>query len=166
MHPFRAVASDKGTHTAIEVARRAGRPLVVAGLVHDQEYFDNKVAPFIDDNRVKFVGLVNAEDKASLLSGAYALLHLIDFDEPFGYSVVEAMASGTPVIAYRRGSMPELISEGQTGLIVDDIDAAIQAVGCVNALDRGVVRNSVVERFSQATMATSYERLYRRILHE
>ena len=103
---------------AIEVARRAGMPLVIAGVVHDEPYFHALVEPHVDGDRVRFVGSVGPAERDRLLGGAAALLHLIDFDEPFGLSVVESMAAGTPVIATPRGSMPELIRDGVTGFLV------------------------------------------------
>lgn len=109
---FGRIHPDKGTAEAIEVAQRVGLRLVVAGIVQDQRYFDEQVAPRIDGDRVRFVGAVGAEERSELLGGAHALLHLIRFDEPFGFSVVEAMACGTPVIAFPRGSMPELVEDG------------------------------------------------------
>ena len=106
-----------------------GLPLLVAGIVQDQRYFEEQMRPRIDGDDVRFVGAVGPAERSKLLGGARALLHLIDFDEPFGFSVVEAMACGTPVIAFRRGSMPELIEHGVTGFLVDDVDAAVAAVG-------------------------------------
>ena len=106
---FGRIHPDKGTAAAIEVAARAGRRLVIAGIVQDEDYFRAEVEPHLDGDRVRYVGPVDAAERSAVLGHAYALLHLIDFDEPFGYSVVEAMAAGTPVIAFRRGSMAELV---------------------------------------------------------
>ena len=111
---FGRIHPDKGAAEAIEVAAEVGMPLLLAGIIQDQAYFDARVAPHIDGERVRFLGAVGPVDRAEILGGATALLHLIGFDEPFGLSVVEAMACGTPVIAFRRGSMPELIDEGRT----------------------------------------------------
>jgi glycosyltransferase involved in cell wall biosynthesis len=108
---FGRIHPDKGAAEAIEVARRVGLPLVMAGIVQDQGYFDERVAPHIDDRRVRYLGPIGPDRRSGLLGGAVALLHLIGFDEPFGFSVVEAMACGTPVVAFRRGSMPELIDD-------------------------------------------------------
>ena len=113
---FGRIHPDKGTAHAIEVARRCGRRLDIAGIIQDEEYFRDEVAPHIDGEQVRYLGAVETSERAEVLGGAHALLHLIDFDEPFGYSVVEAMACGTPVIANSRGSMGELISHGVTGL--------------------------------------------------
>ncbi len=119
---------DKGTATAIEVARRAGLPLRIAGVIHDEEYFRDAVAPHVDGRAVSYLGAVGPAERDALLGGALALLHLIDFDEPFGLSVAESMVAGTPVIAYRRGSMPELIRTGVSGALVDDVADAVRAV--------------------------------------
>jgi len=155
---------DKGTATAIEVARRAGLPLVVAGIVQDTGYFDQEVAPHLDGERVRYLGPVTREQGAELLGGARALLHLIDFDEPFGLSVVEAMACGTPVITHRRGSMPEIVVEGVNGFMVESADAAVEAVLASVGLDREQVRATVEQRFDQARMVDEYLSLYRRLV--
>jgi glycosyltransferase involved in cell wall biosynthesis len=151
---------DKGTATAIEVARRAGLPLVIAGVVHDQDYYEREVAPHVDGRAVSFVGAVGPQVRDGLLGGAVALLHLIDFDEPFGLSVVESMATGTPVIARRRGSMPELVDEGITGFLVDGVQSAVAAVGKVGALDRAACRRMAQARFSDRRMVADYEQLF------
>ncbi|WP_343048131.1 glycosyltransferase family 4 protein [Cellulomonas humilata] len=151
---------DKGTHVAIEVARRAGMPLVIAGVVHDQDYFRTLVEPFVDGTLVRFVGSVGPQERDRLLGGAAALLHLIDFDEPFGLSVVEALAVGTPVIATPRGSLPELITDGSTGFLVADADAAVSAVARLASVDRHACRREAETRFSADRMVADYERLF------
>jgi glycosyltransferase involved in cell wall biosynthesis len=153
---FGRIHPHKGTAEAIAVAARAGIPLIIAGIVQDERYFDEQVAPHVDGERVRFVGPVGSADRAELLGGARALLHLISFDEPFGYSVVEAMACGTPVIAFRRGSMPELIDDGSTGFLVDDIDGAFAAVGRAESVDREAIRKQAVARFDKARMVDAY----------
>ena len=155
---------DKGTAVAIDVARRAGLPLVIAGVVHDQAYFDAEVAPHLGVDGISYVGPVGPVDRDRLLGGAAALLHLIDFAEPFGLSVVESLATGTPVVAFSRGSMPELLRDGVTGYLVADADAAVGAVARLNRLDRAACRIDAVTRFSAARMVADYERLFARVV--
>jgi glycosyltransferase involved in cell wall biosynthesis len=131
-------------------------PLVIAGIVQDQRYFDELVGPRIDGQRVRFVGAVSGAERSELLGGAHALLHLIGFDEPFGYSVVESMACGTPVIAFHRGSMGELIEDGTTGFLVNDVAEALAAVDRASALDRAAIRAQAVRRFGVARMVDAY----------
>ncbi len=161
---FGRIHPDKGTAAAIEVARRAGRPLVIAGIVQDEGYFRAEVLPHVDGERVRYVGPVGADERAAVLGAAHALLHLIGFDEPFGYSVVEAMACGTPVVAYDRGSMGELIADGVTGRLVGDVDGAVAAVAQVGAFDRSAIRAIAVERFGVGRMVAEYAALYERVL--
>ena len=125
---FGRIHPDKGTAAAIDIARRAGRRLVLCGIVQDAGYFREQVEPHIDGDRVTYLGSVGPERRAEVLGSAAALLHPIAFDEPFGLSVVEAMACGTPVIAYPRGSMPEIVDAGVTGFLVDDVASAAAAV--------------------------------------
>lgn len=172
MHPapgdhllfFGRIHPDKGTAEAIDIALAAGRPLVIAGIVQDQQYFDERVAPQVDGKRVSFVGAVSTDKRSELLGGAHALLHPIGFDEPFGYSVVEAMACGTPVIAFRRGSMEELIENGETGYLVDDVEAAVAAVELAPTLDRATIRAQAVARFGVARMVDEYIAAYRAVI--
>jgi glycosyltransferase involved in cell wall biosynthesis len=161
---FGRIHPDKGTATAIDVAGRAGSSLVIAGIVHDQPYFEQSVAPHIDGEKVRFVGSVGPARRQQILGEARALLHLIDFEEPFGLSVVEAMACGTPVVAFPRGSMPEIVQPGVNGYLVEDVEEAVEAIGMLDLLDRGRVRDSVVDKFDVARMVDDYLRLYRRIL--
>ncbi len=146
------------------MAERCGMPLVIAGIVQDQEYFDSLVAPRLVGDRVQFVGAVGPDERERLLGGADALLHLIAFEEPFGYSVVEAMACGTPVIAFRRGSMPELIADGETGFLVADVDGAVAAVNGVRGLDRAAIRAHAVAHFGRARMVDAYIGAYEKLL--
>ena len=161
---FGRIHPDKGAAEAIEVATEVGMPLVVAGIVQDQAYFDACVAPHIDGERVRFLGAVGPDERAQILGGATALLHLIGFDEPFGLSVVEAMACGTPVIAFRRGSMPELIDEGRTGFLVDTTEQAVAAVGPAGGVDRQAIRNVAVARFGVDRMVDKYLAAYGQLL--
>jgi len=161
---FGRIHPDKGTATAIEVARDAGLPLVIAGIVQDAGYFDRAVKPHLDGEGVTYLGVVSREQGPQLLGGARALLHLIDFDEPFGLSVVEAMACGTPVITHRRGSMPEIVQERVNGFMVDTAEAAVEAVENAAGLDRKEVRETVEKRFNAARMVDDYLSVYQRIV--
>ena len=161
---FGRIHPEKGTVHAIDVAERAGVPLVIAGIVQDEEYFERLVAPRIDGSRIDYVGAVGPAQRVELLGGAVALLHLIDFDEPFGFSVVEAMACGTPVIAHPRGSMGEIIRNGENGFLVSSHAEAVAAVDASESLDRQVVRASVERRFNVDRMVEEYLRLYRSVL--
>jgi glycosyltransferase involved in cell wall biosynthesis len=161
---FGRIHPDKGTVEAIDVAAQCELPLLVAGIVQDERYFEEQVAPRIDGDRVRFVGAVGPDERSELLGGAHALLHLISFDEPFGYSVVEAMACGTPVIAIDRGSMPELIVDGTTGFLVEDVAGAVAAVAAAAALDRSAIRAHAVERFGVGRMVDAYVEVYETLL--
>jgi glycosyltransferase involved in cell wall biosynthesis len=163
---FGRIHPDKGVEDAIEIARRAGRRLVICGIVHDQAYFDERMLPHIDGDRVIFRGSVGPEQRSEVLGAAAVLLHPIHFDEPFGLSVVEAMACGTPVVAYRRGSMTEIIDEGTTGFVVDDIDEAVAKLPEADALDRGMVRVHALERFGVDRMVNDYLALYERLIED
>ncbi len=153
----------KGTREAIEVARRCGIPLVIAGIVQDPEYFARHVEPHVDGVTVTYLGAVGPQQRAGLLGGAQALLHLISFDEPFGLAVVEALAAGTPVIACPRGSMTEIVRPGLTGFLVEDATAAADAVQRLGSIDRADCRADARERFSADRMVEDYERLYQSI---
>jgi glycosyltransferase involved in cell wall biosynthesis len=161
---FGRIHPDKGTAEAIEVAERVGMPLVIAGIVQDRSYFERLVAPRVDDDRVSYVGPVGSEERGALLGGARALLHLVNFDEPFGFSVVEAMACGTPVIAQRRGAMGEIVRPAENGFLVDTQDEAVSAVHAAEALDRAAVRASVEKRFGVDRMVDDYLALYQRVV--
>ena len=152
----------KGTHLAIEVARRAGLPLVIAGIVQDHDYFRELVEPQLD-GAVSYAGAVDPAQRDALLGGALGLLHLISFAEPFGLSVVESLATGTPVVAFGLGSMPEIITDGVTGFLVDDVDAAVGAVARLHTLRRGACREDVERRFTAERMVGDYARLFARV---
>ena len=161
---FGRIHPDKGAAEAIEVARACGRRLVMAGIVQDQGYWERAVEPQLDGETIVYRGPVGGTDRTATLGRASALLHLINFDEPFGLSVVEAMACGTPVIAIRRGSMAELIEDGVTGFLVDDAEQAVEAVKRLDQIDRAACRRAAAERFSVDRMADDYLALYRSIL--
>ncbi|RYD67621.1 MAG: glycosyltransferase family 4 protein [Sphingomonadales bacterium] len=162
---FGRIHPDKGAKEAIAVATASGRTLDLYGVVQDEGYHAREVIPALSPS-IRYHGVVGGADRINALGSARALLHLINFDEPFGLSVIEAMACGTPVIAVRRGSMPELIEHGVTGMLVDTIDEAIAAVDAVGDIGRSVVRRSVRDRFSIDRMADAYLALYRDVLGE
>ena len=161
---FGRIHPDKGAKEAIAAAMASGRALDMYGIVQDAGYHDRDVAPQVDGTQIRYHGAVGGEARVRALGGARALLHLINFDEPFGLSVVEAMACGTPVIAMRRGSMPELIEDGVTGFLVDTQEQALTAIDRAADLDRASIRQAVIDRFSIERMADDYIALYRSIL--
>jgi len=160
---FGHIYPDKGTADAIEIARRVGRPLLICGPVHDERYHAERVLPHVDGEAVRYLGNVGPVDRARILGGAAALLHPIGFAEPFGLSVVEAMTCGTPVLAYPKGSMPEVVEDGVTGYLVGGVDAAVAALPAILALDRATVRSTAVRRFSADRMVEDYLRVYERL---
>ena len=166
---FSRIHPEKGIVDAIDVAAGAGRRLIVCGIVQDDEYFHERVLPRVDDDRVVYLGPVTAEDRPRVLGAAAAMLHPVHFDEPFGLSVAEAMACGTPVVAYARGAMPEVIDAGVTGILVDPhaddrIARAAAAVDDAVALDRGRVRERARERFDAERMTDAYVDVYRDVV--
>ncbi|MEE9294900.1 MAG: glycosyltransferase, partial [Phycisphaerae bacterium] len=161
---FGRIHPEKGVHEAIQVAQRVGMKLLIAGIIQDQAYFEKFVEPYIDGTTVEYLGAIGPARRPWVLGQALALLHLISFDEPFGLSVVESMACGTPVIAFGRGSMPEIIGHGETGYIVEDTDQAVEAVAAVRSIDRSACRDAVEKRFSDTRMAQDYVRAYQEIL--
>ncbi len=162
---FSRIHPDKGAREAIEIARLSGRRLVMAGIVQDKEYFRRYIEPGIESGEVEYLGSIGPEQRSEVLGQASALLHPVSFDEPFGLSVVESMACGTPVIAFRKGSMPEIIREGETGFIVSDVEEAADRVCAVERLDRSECRRDVQKRFSKERMAREYIEVYNRIVH-
>ena len=160
---FGRIHPDKGTHTAIEIARRAGRRLILCGIVQDRRYFAEAVEPHIDGDRVVYLGSVGPTDRGRVLGAAAALLHPIAFAEPFGLSVVESMACGTPVVAYRKGSMPEVVDEGVTGRLVDTVDEAVAALTGIGDIDRWACRARARQRFGADRMVDEYLRIYRKL---
>lgn len=161
---FGRIHPDKGTSEAIMLAKLCNRKLIIAGLIQDTGYFDTRVLPFIDNETVVYAGNCDPGERDELLGGALALLHPILFDEPFGLSVAEAMCCGTPVIAFNRGSMTELIQHGKTGFIVNSIEEAEKAVSCLSRINRVDCRQWAVSMFSKEKMTDDYLRVYRQIL--
>lgn len=162
------VNPDKGQHVAIEVARRARMRLVLAGKVDEgaagQEYYERCVAPSIDGDRVVHIPNVAGAEKAKLLAGATALIAPLCWEEPFGLALVEAMASGTPVIAFPRGAAPELVEDGVTGFLVQDADAMVPAVAQIGSISRTACAERARSRFSARAMAEGYLRAYEGVL--
>lgn len=158
----------KGAHHAITVAERLKRRLIIAGnispLAHEEEYFERELKPRIDGALVTYIGPVDDVAKKSLLGGAAALLMPIEWEEPFPVVLPEAMLCGTPLIAFRRGGVPEGIEHGRTGLLCDTVDEMTDLVARVPAIDRAVVRDEAVRRFSDRAVIDDYERLYRRLM--
>jgi glycosyltransferase involved in cell wall biosynthesis len=159
------ISPEKRPDRAIEIARQSGLPLKIAAKVDkvDEGYFRETIAPMIDGKNVEFVGEINENAKGEFLGQAAALLFPIDWPEPFGLVMIEAMACGTPVLAFRCGSVPEIIDDGLTGRIVSSMDEAVAALPQVLALDRTIVRARFEERFSAAQMATQYVKLYQKL---
>ena len=160
------ISPEKRADRAIEVARRAGMPLRIAAKVDetDREYFEREIEPLLEQDHVDFVGEIGPDEKNEFLGQARALIFPIDWSEPFGLAMIEAMACATPVIAYRSGSVPEVIDEGVTGFVVDDIEAAVAAVGRLDELDRAGVRAAFERRFDVARMGHDYLAVYERLV--
>ncbi|MHB8870433.1 MAG: glycosyltransferase [Thermoleophilia bacterium] len=173
---FGRIHPDKGAHEAIQIARQTGRRLIMAGVIQDEAYFRTQVEPHLDGDRVTYVGSADPARRDELLGGALALLHPIAFDEPFGLSVVEAMACGTPVVAFERGSMREVIADGETGFLVESVEEAVGVIGAAGAggdggtvgslaaIDRSACRRWVEEHFSVDRMVDGYMAVYERVL--
>ncbi len=157
---------DKGAKEAIEIANKTGRKLIMAGIIQDERYFKSEVEPHIDGNRIVYIGSVGPEKRDELMGGAYALLHPISFEEPFGLSIVESMACGAPVVAFSKGSMPELIVDGKTGFLVTDVNGAVDAVSKIKSISRKECRQHVENRFTADRMVDDYIKVYRKILDQ
>ncbi len=162
---FGRIHPEKGTHLAIEIAKASGYPLKIAGLIQDQGYFDTLIKPHIDSGEVIYAGNAGSAIRTKLLCGAKALLHPICFEEPFGLSGVESMMSGTPVIAFSRGSMPELIINRKTGFLVKDVSEAISAVKDIKDLNAQDCHDHAVRMFGRDRMIDEYVSAYKKVLH-
>jgi glycosyltransferase involved in cell wall biosynthesis len=157
------IAPEKGIDRAIRIAQHCGVPLKVAAKVDkvDQDYFDEQIKPLMTSGNVEYIGEINDREKSEFLSGAIALLVPIDWPEPFGLVMIEAMACGTPVIAFNRGSVPEIVDDGVTGFVVEDINGAVGAVDRLGHLSREKIRRRFEERFTARRMAQDYLAVYR-----
>jgi glycosyltransferase involved in cell wall biosynthesis len=161
------ISPEKRPDVAIEIASRAGRKLKIAAKVDpvDRAYWEEVIAPLVRSHpNVEFVGEIGDADKAGFLGNAAALVFPIDWPEPFGLVMIEAMASGTPVVAFESGSVPEVLSNGVTGFIVEGVDEAVEAVGRIEEIDRAVVRAEFERRFTTERMAEDYVAIYRRLV--
>ncbi|WP_026881958.1 glycosyltransferase family 4 protein [Clostridium akagii] len=161
---FGRICPDKGTSEAIQVAKKAKMKLIIAGIIQDKMYYEEYVKPFLNDD-ITYIGCANPEERDSILRNAYALLHPINFSEPFGLSVVESMACGTPVIAFKRGSMSEIIEDGKNGFIVSNIEEMAEKLKDIKSISRQACRDTVVKRFSQKRMVKDYIEVYNEILN-
>lgn len=160
---FGRIHPDKGTAEAIEIAQMSGKKLIIAGIIQDEGYFNQRVKPHIND-QIEFIGAAGPEQRNELLRNASALLHPINFAEPFGLSVAESMLCGTPVIAFNKGSMPELIKHESTGFLVKDVQGAVEAVQHLHTIERLNCRNWAERNFSTQKMVDDYISLYHQII--
>ncbi|HLI09963.1 MAG TPA: glycosyltransferase family 4 protein [Alphaproteobacteria bacterium] len=162
------ISPEKRPDKAIAIAERAGMPLKIAAKVDaaDQAYFENCIRPLLDSPWVEFIGEIGEARKEDFLGNARALLFPVDWPEPFGLVMIEAMACGTPVIAFARGAVPEVVEEGLTGFIVRDVEGAVAALERLDRLDRGRIRRRFEERFTAQRMTKQYLSIYRRLLEE
>jgi len=159
------ISPEKRVDRAIEIARRVGMPIKIAAKIDavDREYFDAKIRRLFDDPLVEYIGEIGEREKSEFLGNAHALLFPIDWPEPFGLVIIEAIACGTPVIAYRMGAVPEILDEGTTGYIVENLDEAVRAVDRIGSLDRKICRRVFEERFSARRMCLDYIEAYKRL---
>ncbi|MBF6598416.1 MAG: glycosyltransferase family 4 protein [Fermentimonas sp.] len=161
---FGRVHHDKGTKEAVKIARALNMRLIIAGIIQDDGYFNDYVKPFLKEGEVEYIGSVGTEKRDNLLGNAKLLLHPINFNEPFGLSIVEAMACGTPVVAFNKGSMPELILNGENGFLVNNSNEAIERIKEIDSISRMNCRKVVEEKFSKESMAKKYIDVYEKIL--
>jgi glycosyltransferase involved in cell wall biosynthesis len=157
------IHNDKGTHLAIEAAKKSGMDLIIAGIIQDQEYFDNFIKPHLNQSSIQFIGPINPAQRDALLKDAYAVLHLNTIPERFGLVMAESMAAGVPVIAMDLGSCSEVIVDKQTGYLVNSVDEAVEAVAKIDQIDRKKCLQRVEENFTIDKMVSGYEKVYAEI---
>ena len=163
---FGRIHHDKGAREAIEIARACNKKLILAGIIQDEAYYHQHVEPQLDNYNAVYVGSADPVQRNRLLGKAYALLHPINFNEPFGLSVIESMACGTPVIAFNKGSMPELIEDGKNGFLVKTLDEAIAAAAKIKDIDRACCRRRVEQYFTIDRMLEEYIQVYETVLEK
>lgn len=163
---FGRIHPEKGTYEAIQIAKKSKRQLIISGLIQDKVYFSEKVQPYINNDDIHYVGNSGPELRDKLLGEAYSLLHPVSFEEPFGLSVAESMLCGTPVIAFNRGSMPELIINNKTGFLVETIDEAVLKINDIRFLERKTCRKHSESKFSKEKMTEDYLKVYMKILNK
>lgn len=159
------MSPEKGVHHAVEVAKRLDVPIIIGGRVaeHEQEYFNTHIRPHIKDPRVMWVGEVNEQERNVLMSHALGMLHPVTWPEPFGLTMIEAMACGCPVIGFNQGSIPEIIEDGKTGYVVNSVDEMASAVKMLHLINRSYCRSYALSTFNARTMTDGYEALYKKI---
>jgi len=157
---FGRIHPDKGALEAIEIAKACNKPLIMAGIIQDETYYRDYIKPHEDNQRVTYIGSVGSVQRSMVLGKALALLHPIQFDEPFGLSVIESMACGTPVIAFNRGSMPEIIEHGKNGFLATDYDDALRYIDRLSSINRLNCRQTVIDRFTVDRMVDQYCDVY------
>jgi glycosyltransferase involved in cell wall biosynthesis len=163
---FGRIHPDKGTYESIQIAKQSGRKLIISGLIQHQEYFNSMIKPFINDDDIVYVGNSGPKERDKILGEAYALLHPVSFDEPFGLSVAESMLCGTPVIAFNRGSMPELIVDGKTGFLVNTTVNAVDAVKDIKSVNRKYCSDYAASKFSRQKMVEGYIEVYKKVIEK
>jgi glycosyltransferase involved in cell wall biosynthesis len=154
---------EKGFHLAIEVAKKSGRRLIIAGLVQEKRYFEEEIAPHVDERNIEYLGIISNKERDDLLKKAYAVLHLNTIPERFGLVIAESMAAGVPVIAMDLGSCREVIADAKTGFLVKDVDEAVKAIEKIPEISRQACRQRVEEKFSLDIMVENYEKVYNQI---
>jgi glycosyltransferase involved in cell wall biosynthesis len=163
---FGRIHHDKGAREALEIARACNKKLILAGIMQDEVYYHQYVEPYLDNRNAVYVGTAGPVQRNQLLGKAYALLHPINFNEPFGLSVIESMACGTPVIAFNKGSMPELIEHGKNGFLVSGCEEAVEHIVRIKDINRSDCRRTVEDRFTSDSMVEKYRDVYTQVLQK
>ena len=154
---------EKGFHLAIEVAKKSGRRLIIAGIIQDRDYFEEEISPHVDGKNIEYLGVISNRERDDLLKEAYAVLHLNTIPERFGLVMAESMAAGVPVISMDLGSCREVIADGKTGFLVNNVDEAVKVVEKIPEISRETCRQRVEEHFSLDIMVENYEKVYNKI---